>query len=143
MSGGLDTGSLMCKKRIFITILKFIFSLKRGGLIAFGYFGYFAHVKFKTGQFIVESLSKGELAFRVLERMRLFEVFNIKYALGNVSGAFFEERLNGCVLDNGRLVTGRKVEGVELFVEGFLFVVLEWASESDGLGVGSAVAFFH
>jgi hypothetical protein len=40
-------------------------------------------------------------------------------------------------------VTGRKVEGVELFVEGFLFVVLEWASESDGLGVGSAMAFFH
>ena len=37
----------------------------------------------------------------------------------------------------------RKVEGFELFLEGFLFVVLEWASESNGLGVGSAVAFFH
>jgi hypothetical protein len=75
--------------------------------------------------------------------MWLFEVFNIEYALWNVSGAFFEERLDGCILDNRCLVTGRKFEGVELFVEGYLFVVLEWASESDGLGVGSAVAFFH
>jgi hypothetical protein len=81
MSGSLDARGLMCKKGIFITILKFIFALKRGGLIAFGYFGDFAHVKFKTGQFIVESFSKGELAFRVLERMWLFEVFNIEYAL--------------------------------------------------------------
>ena len=81
MGGRLDMGGLMCKKGIFIMVLKFIFTLEAGGLVAFGYFGNFAHVKFKTRQLVVDSLSKRELALGVLQRMRLFEVFNVEYTL--------------------------------------------------------------
>jgi hypothetical protein len=81
MGGRLEMGGLMCKEGIFIMVLKYILTLEAGGLVAFGYFGDFTHVKFKTRQLIVDSLSKRELALGVLQRMWLFEVFNVEYTL--------------------------------------------------------------
>lgn len=103
MGRRLGSGSLMGKERLLLPHFKLIFTLKTRGFVAFGHLGNFPHVKFKTGQLIVYSLSKRELALGVLDCVGLFEVFDVEYTLRNISGALLEEGLNGGVLANGFL----------------------------------------
>ncbi len=143
MSGGLGPSSLLRKESLLIPDLKFIFTLETGGLVTFGGFRNFAHVKFKTGQLVINAFTKRELALRVLERVGLLKIFDVENALGNVGRAFLEQTLNGGVLVNGFLWVRRELEEGLLFVYGFLLFGLVGPGEADRLRIRSTVSFFH
>jgi hypothetical protein len=143
MSGDLGPGSLLREKSFLIPDLKFIFALETGRLVTFRDFGNFAHVKFKTGQLVVNTLTKRELAFGVLGRVGLLKILDVEYAFGNVGRAFLKQALNGRVLVNGFLLVRGELEEGLLFLYGFLLVGLVRPGEADCLRIRPTVSFFH
>lgn len=61
MGGRLCSGRLLGKESFLVPHFELIFTLETGGLVTFGHLGNFSHVKFKTGQLVVNTFSKGEL----------------------------------------------------------------------------------
>ena len=66
MSGRLGPGRLLGKKSLLVPHFGLTFAFETGRLVTFGNLWNFPHIKFKTGQLVVNAFPKLKLSFRVL-----------------------------------------------------------------------------